>query len=71
MSAKLIKPRPCIVCGNDWSHTPFPNKSAICRYCRGKWERSHPDRHWDKKRKCWLIRQLHQIMPEIPDDDLP
>lgn len=47
--------RPCTVCGRTLENTPFPNKSAICRCCRRKWEREHPDRYWDKNRKCWLL----------------
>lgn len=46
--------RPCIICGRTLANTWFPNKSAVCRCCRPKWEKAHPDRHWDPKKKCWL-----------------
>ena len=50
-------PRKCIVCGRDYSNTPFPNKSAVCRYCRKKLEKLYNDRYWDPKRKVWLARR--------------
>jgi len=29
-----LPPRKCIVCGEDYLNTPYPNRSMVCRYCR-------------------------------------
>jgi len=48
--------RPCVICGRTFKDSWYPNKSAICRHCRPQWEKAHPDRHWDSKKKCWIIK---------------
>jgi hypothetical protein len=30
----------------------------VCRLCRPKFEREHPDRYWDKKKKVWPYKDV-------------
>lgn len=31
---EILTVRKCVICGEDYANTPYPNRSMVCRHCK-------------------------------------